>query len=194
VGFLGFGRIAQATLARLVPFGITHCVFTSNPSSTPNPAFEASIAEKFGLQPATEKVRRVELDELARESDVLIVLAPGGEKTRHTVNEGFLKKMKKTAVLVNTARGTVVDSDALARALREGWIWGAGLDVVEGEPHVPADHPLVKEPRAVVLPHLGSATTETRLGMATLAAKNLLGGLGLLDEGMPAELDLKGRS
>ncbi|EIN09053.1 hypothetical protein PUNSTDRAFT_102598 [Punctularia strigosozonata HHB-11173 SS5] len=188
VGFLGFGRIAQATLARLVPFGITHCLFTSNPSSTADPAFEAAIAAKYGVQ-----VRRVGLDELARESDVLVVLAPGGARTHHVVNEEVLRKMKKTAVLVNTARGTVVDSDALARALREGWIWGAGLDVVEGEPNVTADHPLVKEPRAVVLPHLGSATIETRLGMATLAAKNLLGGLGL-EEGMPAELDVKSRA
>jgi glyoxylate/hydroxypyruvate reductase len=60
--------------------------------------------------------------------------------------------MKKHAVLVNTSRGTLVDSDALARALREEWIWGAGLDVVEGEPHIGADHPLVKEPRSVRAP------------------------------------------
>ena len=58
--------------------------------------------------------------------------------------------MKKTSVLVNTGRGTVVDSDALANALHEGWIWGAGLDVVSGEPNVPADHPLVKEPRYLI--------------------------------------------
>lgn len=80
---------------------------------------------------------------------MLFVLAPGGQATRHLVNESFLKKMKKMSVLVNTSRGSVVDSDALAKALREGWIWGAGVDVVEGEPKVPADHPLVKEPRSV---------------------------------------------
>lgn len=78
---------------------------------------------------------------------MLFVLAPGGESTRHLVNEEFLGKMKKSSVLVNASRGTLVDSDALAKALREGWIWGAGLDVVEGEPHVGIDHPLVKEPR-----------------------------------------------
>jgi len=81
---------------------------------------------------------------------VLFVLAPGGEDTRHVVNAGFLRKMKKHAVLVNAARGTLVDSDALARALREEWIWGVGLDVVEGEPHIGADHPLVREPRYVL--------------------------------------------
>ena len=91
-------------------------------------------------------------DELARDSDVLFVLTPGGADTWHLVNEGFLRKMKKTSVVVNTSRGTVVDSEALARALREGWIWGAGVDVVEGEPRVRRDHPLVQERRWVVRP------------------------------------------
>jgi len=89
----------------------------------------------------------VDLDGLARESDVLFVLAPGGESTKHVVNEAFLRKMKSHSVLVNTARGTLVDSDALAQALHEGWIWGAGLDVLEGEPHIDINHPLLKEPR-----------------------------------------------
>ena len=93
--------------------------------------------------------RRVDLDELARESDVVFVLAPGGPSTYHVVNEPFLKGMKETAVLVNTSRGALVDSNALAKACREGWIWGAGIDVVEGEPNIPADHPLVQEPRSV---------------------------------------------
>jgi glyoxylate/hydroxypyruvate reductase len=145
VGFLGFGRIAQATLTRLISFGITHCVYSSNPSAPPDADLEASLTSRHGLQ----SVRRVELDELARESDVLFVLAPGGDKTHHIINRDFLRKMKKHAVLVNAARGTLVDSDALAEALREEWIWGAGLDVVEGEPHVNASHPLVKESRSV---------------------------------------------
>lgn len=96
--------------------------------------------------------KRVDLDELARESDVVFVLAPGGPSTYHVVNTEFLKGMKKTAVLVNTSRGALVDSDALAKACKEGWIWGAGIDVVEGEPTIPADHPLVKEPRSVTCP------------------------------------------
>ncbi|PCH44796.1 hypothetical protein WOLCODRAFT_124117 [Wolfiporia cocos MD-104 SS10] len=184
MGFIGFGRIAQATLKRLVPFGFTHCLYASNPSSLPNPTRDAEVAQKYGLR----EVRRVALDELARESDVVFVLAPGGPELYHIVNEQFLKQMKKTAVLVNTARGTLVDSEALAKALREGWLWGAGVDVVEGEPKVAADHPLVKEPRCVVLPHIGSATTETRLGMATTAAKNLIA--GVLNEPMPVELKM----
>jgi glyoxylate/hydroxypyruvate reductase len=89
----------------------------------------------------------VDADELARESDVIFILAPGGEKTKHLVNEAFLSKMKKTSLIVNAGRGTLVDSNALAKALREGWIWGAGLDVVEGEPNVNKEHPLLQEPR-----------------------------------------------
>lgn len=93
------------------------------------------------------ELRRVPLEELARESDVVFVLAPGGPATHHIVDEAFLRAMKKSAVLVNTARGTLVDSDALAKALHEGWLYGAGIDVVEGEPKVGADHPLVTAPR-----------------------------------------------
>jgi len=75
------------------------------------------------------------------------VLAPGGPSTYHIVNEAFLKKMKKSSILVNVARGSLVDSDALAKALRENWIWGAGIDVVEGEPNITREHSLIKESR-----------------------------------------------
>ncbi|KAF9239329.1 D-isomer specific 2-hydroxyacid dehydrogenase [Melanogaster broomeanus] len=184
IGFLGFGRIAQATLARLVPFGITHCLYSSNPTSLPNLQRDAELAQKHNLK----AVKKVDLDELARESDVLFVLAPGGSGTYHVVNEELLRKMKKTGILVNASRGTLVDSDALAKALKEGWIWGAGLDVVEGEPNVTRDHPLVKEPRCVILPHIASATLETRKDMATCAAQNVIA--GVLGGEMPAEVDL----
>ncbi|KAH7882400.1 hypothetical protein F5I97DRAFT_1909920 [Phlebopus sp. FC_14] len=182
IGFLGFGRIAQATLARLVPFGITHCLYSSNPCSPANYQRDAELASKHNLQ----AVSKVDLDELARESDLLFVLAPGGQGTYHVVNENFLRKMKKTSILVNASRGTLVDSDALAKALQEGWIWGAGLDVVEGEPHVTRDHPLVKEPRCVIVPHIGSATLETRRDMATRAALNLRA--AVLGGEMPAQV------
>ncbi|KAH9913107.1 D-isomer specific 2-hydroxyacid dehydrogenase [Fomitopsis serialis] len=186
-GFLGFGRIAQSTLARLLPFGYTRALYTGNPTSQPNPARDAELLAKYAPHGLAE-FRRVDLAELARESDVVFVLAPGGPSTYHVVNEAFLKGMKKTAVLVNTSRGVLVDSEALAKACREGWIWGAGVDVVEGEPNVPADHPLLREPRCVVLPHIGSATNETRLGMATMAINNVIG--GALGGNMPAELNM----
>ena len=147
IGFLGFGRIAQAVLARLVPFGVTHYLYSSNPASPPDEARDAALTERYHLQ----TLERVDIDQLAQRSDVLFILAPGGEKTSRLVNESFLKKMKKSSILVNASRGSLVDSDALALALREGWIWGAGLDVVEGEPDITADHPLVKEPRCLLL-------------------------------------------
>lgn len=143
VGFIGFGRIAQATLARLIPFGITSCIYYSNPSSPPKPQLERDLLAKYGIK----SKRANSLGDLAAESDIVFVLAPGGDKTKHLVDATFLSKMKKTAILVNASRGTLVDSDALAMALKEGKIWAAGLDVVEGEPNVTADHPLVREPR-----------------------------------------------
>jgi glyoxylate/hydroxypyruvate reductase len=84
---------------------------------------------------------------VAKEADILIVLAPGGPSTYHIVDESVLRSMKKNAVLVNTSRGTLLDTNALVTALREGWIWGAGLDVVEGEPQITGDHPLLSLPR-----------------------------------------------
>lgn len=142
-GFIGFGRIAHATLARLVPSGFARCLYTGNPATPPNAEADAKVAEKYGVK----EVRRTDLSELARESDVVFALAPGGPSTFHIIDEAFLKQMKKTAVLVNTSRGTLIDSDALAKALQEGWLYGAGLDVVEGEPGITQDHPLVKSPR-----------------------------------------------
>lgn len=187
---------------RLIPFGVTDCIYSSNPASSTKEERDKAILAQYA--PKLKSLRRVSLDELATLSDVLFVLAPGGDATLHVVDESFLQKMKKHAVLVNTARGSLVDSDALAKALREQWIWAAGLDVVEGEPDVGLDHPLLKEPRyinddlsiqksngpssCVVLPHIGSATMETRLGMATLAVNNLLGGID--HSTMPAELDV----
>ncbi|KAF7326294.1 hypothetical protein MKEN_00482600 [Mycena kentingensis (nom. inval.)] len=186
VGFLGFGRIAQATLARLIGFGITHALYAASSASASVATQERdeALRQKLGLQ----VLERVDADRVARESDFVFILTPGGDGTYHIVDEAFLRKMKKLSVLVNTSRGTCVDSDALAKALREGWIWGAGLDVVEGEPNVTEHHPLAKEPRCVVIPHIGSATFETRLDMATTAVNNLLGALDGTE--MPSELSL----
>ena len=140
---MGFGRIAQATLCRLCSFGVNRCLYNTTGRGPSRESADAELRRKYDLK----ELRRVELDELATECDLIITLTPGGASTHHLVNETFLRKMKKTAILVNTSRGTVVDSDALALALKESWIWAAGLDVVEGEPNVGLDHPLVKEPR-----------------------------------------------
>ncbi|KAJ7082636.1 hypothetical protein B0H15DRAFT_924044 [Mycena belliarum] len=183
VGFLGFGRIAHAVLRRLAGFGVTHCIYTPRPGAAPQPARDARLQALHGLV----SVAPVDLPALARASDVLFVLAPGGAQTLHLVDAAFLRQMKPSGVLVNSGRGAVVDSAALAQALREGWIWGAGLDVLEEEPHVTAMHALVREPRCVVLPHLGSAALETRAEMTRLTARNVLA--GVLGEPLPVALD-----
>jgi glyoxylate reductase len=117
------------------------------------------------------------LDELLAESDFVSLHVPLREETRGLIGEAELGRMKPTAVLVNTARGEIVDTDALVLALRDGRIAGAGLDVTDPEP-LPADHPLLESRRAVVTPHVGSASRRTRELMADMAVDNLLAALG----------------
>ena len=109
-------------------------------------------------------------------ADFVSVHTPLTAETQGLIGEAELRQMKPTAYLVNTARGPIVDPAALERALREGWIAGAGLDVTDPEP-LPADHPLLGAPNLLVVPHLGSATHRTREAMAELAVDNLLAGL-----------------
>ena len=109
-------------------------------------------------------------------ADFISVHTPLTDATRGLIGEAELQAMQPTAYLVNTARGPIVDSAALERALREGWIAGAALDVTDPEP-LPADDPLLGAPNLLVIPHLGSATHGTREAMADLAVDNLLAGL-----------------
>ncbi|KAG8875803.1 Transcriptional regulatory protein sin3 [Tulasnella sp. 332] len=187
-GFLGFGRIAQATVRRLVPFGVTRVLYTDSGRGKGRSEEDAQLVRDYEVFGQLREVRRVDLDTLASESDLVILLAPGGETTRHIISTSFLKQMKPTGILINPGRGSLVDSDALAHALNEGWLYAAGLDVVDGEPHVTSDHPLVKSPRATILPHIGSATTETRAAMASLAAQNLVD--GVMGGPLKVEVDL----
>lgn len=124
--------------------------------------------------------RRVELSQALAAADFVSIHVPLSDQTRHFIDEKMLKLMKKSAYLVNTARGPVVDEKALVKALREGWIAGAGLDVYEREPEL--EPGLVDCPNTVLLPHLGSATIATRSRMSELAARNLL---HVLDGKMP---------
>jgi len=119
--------------------------------------------------------RKVDLNKLLTESDFISVHVPLTEKTYHLISEKELKMMKKTAVFVNTSRGPVVDEKALIKALKEKWIFGAGLDVYEFEPKISED--LKKLDNIVLQPHSASATFESRTDMAIIAAKNMLAGL-----------------
>jgi glyoxylate reductase len=116
------------------------------------------------------------LEDLLERADFVSLHAPLTPDTRGMIGEPQLRAMKPTAVLVNTARGPLVDTDALVRALDEGWIAGAGLDVTDPEP-LPTDHPLLACPNLAIAPHLGSATWRTRASMADLAVDNLLAAL-----------------
>jgi glyoxylate reductase len=120
--------------------------------------------------------RRVELDELLRQSDFISIHVALSEATRHLVNAEAFAKMKPTAVLVNTARGEIIDQDALLEALDQAKIFAAGLDVTTPEP-LPPSHRLVSHDRCLILPHIGSATTKSRQAMAEIAVDNVLAGL-----------------
>ncbi|GAA6037585.1 hypothetical protein JCM8097_006127 [Rhodosporidiobolus ruineniae] len=180
VGVLGFGKIGQTTLKRLLGFGIKRALYATSQVGQPL-ASEKDFANiratasffNVALEPAES------YDHLARESDFLVLCCPLTDETRGIVGEDFLGKMKKTAYVVNTARGPVVDSAALVKAVREGRLAGAGLDVATGEPNIKAEDPLVQEEKIVLLPHIGSATEEARSEMSRHAALNVLAGAGV---------------
>jgi lactate dehydrogenase-like 2-hydroxyacid dehydrogenase len=159
LGIIGFGRIAQATAHRAHHgFGMQIAYYGRR--RAPAEVEAACNARHVG-----------DLDTLIAGSDVLSLHCPGGAETHHLINAERLAKMKPTAVIVNTARGTVVDEAALAVALKTGRIAAAGLDVYEREPVVHPD--LVGLDNVVLLPHLGSATRETRTAMGLRVARNV---------------------
>jgi len=135
----------------------------------------AHRASAFGMDVQTAG-RDDDLLTLLATADAVSLHVPLTEHTHHLIGERALKAMPHHAILINTARGAIVDQVALRRALHEGWIAGAGLDVADPEP-LPADDPLLGAPNLLVLPHIGSATTRARERMADLAVDNLLAAL-----------------
>ena len=137
----------------------------------------ADRARAFGMEVAHHsRSGGVALEELLEQSDFVSLHAPLTPETRHVIDADALRRMKRSAHLVNTARGGLVDQEALADALHAGAIAGAALDVTDPEP-LPADHPLLDAPNLIVVPHVGSATQRTRARMADLAVENLLAAL-----------------
>ncbi len=162
LGIVGLGRIGGA-LARRAALGFNMRVLYTNRS--PNEAAERTYG-----------ARRVELARLLADSDFVCLQVPLTEETRHLIGARELRSMKKSAILINASRGATVDEAALIAALADGTIAGAGLDVFEEEP-LPADSPLLGMKNVVALPHIGSATHETRHAMARCAAENLVDAL-----------------
>lgn len=161
LGIIGMGRIGEAVAKRAKAFDMN--VLYHNRSRKPE------AEQKLGLVFS-------DMETLLKQSDFVCILTPYTPETHGLIAEKQLALMKKTAVLINTSRGGIVNETALYNALKDGVIWAAGLDVFEHEP-IPADHPLLTLPNVVVLPHIGSASIKTRLTMAHVAADNLLIGL-----------------
>lgn len=156
IGLIGYGRIGQEVANMARGFGMRVLAWDRSPQTKPQ-----------------DGVEFVDLDELLATSDYISIHVPLSSNTTNLINAEALAKMKSNAILVNTARGPVVDQDALVAALRNGTIWAAGLDVTTPEP-LPMDHELHQLPNCVILPHIGSATITARDAMSSLAARNII--------------------
>ncbi|AXE98255.1 2-hydroxyacid dehydrogenase [Paraburkholderia hospita] len=162
LGIVGLGRIGGA-VARRAALGFNMKVLYTNRSAN------AEAEQRYGA-------RRVELDELLASSDFVCLQVPLTPETHHMIGANELRKMKRSAILINASRGQTVDENVLIEALQTGTIHGAGLDVFDTEP-VDPNSPLLKMKNVVALPHIGSATHETRHAMARCAAENLVSAL-----------------
>jgi D-3-phosphoglycerate dehydrogenase len=169
LGIVGFGHIGRMLARKAQALGMR--VVVHQPRRT-----DAELGSA-GVESGS-------LAELARQSDFVSLHVPLGEETRHLVDRDFLRTMKPTAFLVNTARGAVVDLDALLEALREGWIAGAALDVFEPE-RLPADHPLLALPQLIATPHVAYYSEESLVELGRLAAENVA---AVLDGKRPASI------
>ena len=143
LGFIAFGHVARAVAKRASPFGFQMLAY--------DPYIEELVMSDYGVQP-------VGLDELLGRSDILSMHAPGTKEAHHLMKEAHFRKMKKTALFVNTSRGSTVDEAALIKALQEGWIAGAALDVLETEP-VHLENPLLVMDNVILTAHVASASS-----------------------------------
>ncbi len=158
LGIVGLGEIGRAVARRASGFGMT--VLTATRTSRPE------VERELGVE-------RVELAELLARADFVSLHVPFGPETERLIGPAELAAMKETAILINTARGGVIDQDALVEALRAGEIGGAALDVTVPEP-LPTSHPLFDFPNVTITPHIGSASHATRARMAEMAARNII--------------------
>ncbi len=161
LGIVGLGRIGTAVARRARGFAMRVLYHDQDHK----PDLEAELGIEYA-----------EMNDLLTQSDFVSLHCPLLPETHHLIDEQALRRIKPTAILINTARGPVVDAEALVRALQQGWIAGAALDVTDPEP-IPPDHPLLTLPNCIVVPHIASGTVAARERMAVMAAENLLAGL-----------------
>lgn len=162
LGIIGFGRIGQAVAQRAKGFEMKILYHSRNRC---NAELEQGLGAKC-----------VSLEQLLQESDFITIHTPLSDDTHHLFSDAQFAQMKSTAVLINTARGSIIDPDALYRALSNGQIGSAALDVTEPEP-IPMDSPLLQLNNLIITPHIGSASLQTRRKMAEMAIANLMAGL-----------------
>ncbi|ORX67292.1 glyoxylate reductase [Linderina pennispora] len=173
LGIVGFGRIGVATAHRLMPFGFKRVLYSA---SRPHEERARPLNAQFA-----------ELDELLAQADLVCVCCPLNAKTQGLFSMDKFRIMKQSAILVNTARGAIINQEDLLKALDQGLLAHAALDVTVPEP-IPKDHPLVNHERCTILPHIGSATEETRNAMGNLAIDNALA--GVFGEPLKAQVEL----
>lgn len=157
IGIIGAGRIGTCFMKKLKGFEPQFYYY----NRSRNEALERETGARY-----------VSFEELLNLSDIISIHVPLTAETHHLIDEKAFSKMRKNCILINTSRGPVIDEKALAKALKEKRIWGAGLDVFEHEPHI--EESLKNLPNAVLAPHIGSATQETRDNMARLVAENII--------------------
>lgn len=178
LGVFGMGRIGRAIAHRLLPFGISKVVYTARNPDTLEHRNQDERLHTIGSYYQLQDVKTVPFDELLRQSDILCITCSPTPETRGIFNKDAFRKMKSTAVLVNSARGPIVNTQDLEQALNEGTIAGACLDVTDPEPLDAVKHQsLINHPKVFILPHISSATLETREHMAAIALDNLERGL-----------------
>ena len=180
LGLIGLGRIGAEVARRARGFEMRVLYH--------NRTRQEALERELGLEYAA-------LDDLLAQSDFVSLHTPLTDETTHLLDAPRLARMKRGAILINTARGPIVDTDALVEALRSGHLGGAALDVTDPEP-LPADHPLYSLPNALITPHMASASHATRSAMSIQAARNLLAGLRgePLPNGLNAQAQGHGRS
>ncbi|MHA1747376.1 MAG: 2-hydroxyacid dehydrogenase [Promethearchaeota archaeon] len=157
-GILGFGKIGQAVANRAIGFGLNIIYYDK----------EEKNVDSF----LNKHAKPVRLDDILENSDYISIHLPLTNKTKFFINKSTLDKMKKKPIILNIARGNVVNSDDLLEALKSGKIRGAGLDVTSPEP-LSGNHPLCRLDNCIIVPHIGTATKECRINMARLAAQNI---------------------